>query len=177
MSDYILTMPRDQQEHAGCIRTFTGKHVNPLALKPEDIDIRDIAHHLSIINRYTGASPEPFSVAQHSVMAASMATKYLRLAVLLHDAAETYFNDLASPVKHDPRMHWYVELEHEAARMIFQVFGLNPDLLPETKYIDNLMFQREAKSFWGLDPTREKLVSWAPRRAEVKFLQMFGELT
>lgn len=176
--DYVISAPREHQDTKGLIRTFTGKYVNPLALRPEDIDILDIAHHLSIINRYTGASPEPFSVAQHSVMAAGLIVdnRALKLAVLLHDAAEAYFNDLASPVKRDPRMQWYVNLEHDATELIFRVFGLDPALLPLTKAADDYTFRREASSWWGLCPTREKIVCWSARRAEVRFLQLFGEL-
>jgi 5'-nucleotidase len=175
--DYVLSIPKDQQNEKRNIRTFTGLYVNPLDLRAEDICIEDIAHHLSIINRYTGASPEPFSVAQHSVMG----TEYfylpeMKLAFLLHDAAEAYFNDIASPVKHDPRMEWYRELEHEAGRMIFQVFGLNPGLLAATKLVDDAMFQREVESWWGTPLPGHRIHCWPARRAELEFLEMFRSL-
>jgi hypothetical protein len=175
--DYVLTTLKDGQKQRGKIRTFTGRYVNPLNMWVEDICIEDIAHHLSIINRYTGASPEPFSVAQHSVMGAEYYAKpEMKLAFLLHDAAEAYFNDIASPVKHDPRMKWYRDLEHETARLIFRVFGLNPDLLESTKLVDDEMFHREVASWWGNPLPGARIVCWPARRAELEFMQLFNVL-
>lgn len=178
MDDYVLTMPRKEQCEKRKIRTFTGRYVNPLELHPSDIDIRDIAHHLSIINRYTGASPEPFSVAQHSVLGTSyFVALEMKLAFLLHDAAEAYFNDLASPVKHDPRMKWYCDLEHNAAEMIFRVFGLSPSLLELTKVTDDRMFQREVANWWGEVPNPdERITCWVASYAEKQFLKTFYTL-
>lgn len=175
--DYILTTSKDEQKERRKIRTFTGRYVDPLNLRAEDICIEDIAHHLSIINRYTGASPEPFSVAQHSVMGVSYYyTNEMRLAFLLHDAAEAYFNDIASPVKHDPRMQWYRDLEHEAGMLIYQVFGLDPLLLHSTKLVDDEMFRREAESWWGTPLPGARIVCWPARRAEKEFLTAFYTL-
>lgn len=178
MNDYVTSMPRDRQECRGRIRTFTGKYVNPLALRPEDICIEDVAHHLSIINRYTGASPEPYSVAQHSVHGTwYFSSPTMKLAFLLHDAAEAYFNDLASPVKHDPRMKWYVDLEHDATKMIFQVFGLDPDYLSFTKTVDDRMFEREVTNWWGtVKHPSDHISCWPARTAEHEFLRIFHKL-
>ena len=178
MSEYILSLPRDEGDRKGLIRTFTGRWVNPLALRPEDICIEDIAHHTSIINRYTGASPEPYSVAQHSVLGTwSYSSPTMKLAFLLHDAAEAYFNDLASPVKHDPRMKWYVDLEHEATEMIFRLFGLDQDYLQFTKTVDNRMFDREVANWWGTVKYPGDLITcWPARTAEREFLELFHRL-
>lgn len=178
MDDYVTSMPREQQNSKGLIRTFTGRYVNPLDLRPTDIDIRDIAHHLSIINRYTGASPKPFSVAQHSVLGAEYFTvPEMKLAFLLHDSAEAYFNDLASPVKHDPRMRWYVELEHATTEMIFRKFGLDPALLAMTKRVDDLMFKREVLNWWGLAVTSsERIDCWPAVASECAFLRAFNKV-
>jgi uncharacterized protein len=176
--DYILSMPREQQAAKRKIRTFTGRYVNPLELDPSDIDIRDIAHHLSIINRYTGASPEPYSVAQHSVLGAHyFGSRKMKLAFLLHDSAEAYFNDLASPVKHDPRMKWYRDLEHQTTEMIYQVFGLCPTLLSFTKEVDDLMFKREVANWWDTPENVEDFITcWPALKAERAFLDMFYSL-
>jgi uncharacterized protein len=176
VDEYILSIPRDQQDGRRKIRTFTGRYVDPLELRAEDICITDIAHHLSIINRYTGASPEPYSVAQHSVLG----TEYYcapedKLAFLLHDASEAYFNDIASPVKHDPRMEWYRELEHNAGKLIFSVFGLDPNLLEATKLVDDAMFRREVESWWGT-PLGHRIRCWPAREAEKVFMTTFNTL-
>lgn len=177
-TDYIMTMPRTEQERRGCIRTFTGRYVNPLQLRPDDICIEDIAHHLSNICRYTGACPKHFSVAQHSLYVSSLMYQAhesyeAALAGLLHDAAEAYFNDIASPVKHDPRMQWYRDLEHEATLMIFRKFGVGEEWLVRTKPSDDEAFRDEAESWWG-DTT--KVVPIPASMTEKWFLRDFYSL-
>ena len=86
------------------IRTFRGHDVNLLAPKPDTIDITDIAHHLALTNRFNGATPLPYSVAQHSVHVLQEVerrggTPEQCLAGLLHDAQEAYFGDIVRPVK------------------------------------------------------------------------------
>ncbi len=160
------------------IRTFSGVYVNPLAMRARDVRIADIAHHLARICRYTGACPEHYSVAQHSVLTsiaceAMYPTGYdLQLACLLHDAAEYVFNDIASPVKKDPRMQWYADLEHQTARMIFCVFGLDPDLLALTKPFDNSVFHSEV-TWWTDAP---QIIPVQPYRAEMMLLERFEYL-
>lgn len=172
-----VSEPMAVQDIKQCIRTFTGRYVNPLALKRKDIDILDIAHHLSIINRYTGASPEPYSVAQHSVLGAQyFSSAERKLAFLLHDAAEAYFNDIASPVKKDPRMQWYCDLEHQATELIYLEFGLDPALLPDTKFIDQIMLGRELANWWGVVKPGERIKVWSARKAEREFLNVFKTL-
>ncbi len=176
--DYILTASRTAQDTAGKIRTFTGVYVNPLAMRARDVRIEDIAHHLSNICRYTGACPTNYNVADHSISVSyrlwgAGASRELQLAGLLHDSAEYVFNDLASPVKRDPRMKWYRDLEHETTRMIFCVFGLDPDLLPRTKAEDDAMFRREVATWWG----GQRLVTpLSAAESEKRFLERFKEL-
>lgn len=177
-ADYITAMPRVAQERKGCIRTFTGLYVNPLQLRPDDINVRDVAHHLANICRYTGACPTFYSVAQHSVYVSSLMWSAYRaaeaaMAGLLHDAAEAYFNDLASPVKHDPRMQWYRDLEHEATAMIFKLYNVDPKWLPLTKAADNTTFKHEVSSWWG---GTTYIVPVPSARAEKVFLQEFRSL-
>jgi hypothetical protein len=49
------------------MQTFTGKAFHVLDPRPEDIDLVDVAHALSICARYAGHSQAPYSVAQHSL--------------------------------------------------------------------------------------------------------------
>lgn len=180
MHDYITTMPRDDQETDGRIRTFTGRYVNPLTLQPADICIEDIAHHLSNECRYAGACPEFYSVAQHCVLGVQNSlslTAKEKLAFLLHDSAEAYFKDLPSPVKNDPRMKWYRDLEHEKTRLIFLLFRLDPWLLSQTKWLDDYMFRWEVVSWWGTEHgPRGKIRCWTPEEAEIMFLHTFHTL-
>lgn len=84
--------------------TYTGKQFDPLAPVAGTVDIRDIAHALSMYCRFGGHCSSFWSVASHSI-AVSMALQamgaepVLILAGLLHDASEAYLPDLASPIK------------------------------------------------------------------------------
>jgi hypothetical protein len=155
MSEWIASADRTTQEKRGTIRTFTGKYVNPLYLKVEDIEIRDVAHHLSIEPRYAGSTKVAYSVAQHSVMVASYfrASSWdLRLAALLHDASEYVLKDLPSPVKANESLgDVYRGYESDAMDTIFKAFGLNPYPMfhSRLKVVDDIVFDRERRTFFG----------------------------
>lgn len=81
------------------LSTFTGK-IFDLANPTEDmICIEDIAHHLSIENRFNGATKFAYSVAYHSLLVCKFAPEEYKLEALLHDAAEAYCKDLPLPLK------------------------------------------------------------------------------
>lgn len=191
---YIATMPREEQDRAGKIRMFpSGKYVDPFDLKPEDIEIADIAHHLSIVNRYTGGSPFPVSVASHSVRVcyASVDVERMvsgeprvqlhaqrrRLAHLLHDAAEAYLNDLASPVKKKAGMEAYIDAHHRAEKVIFAKFGLDIDWMPTTKELDDADFRFEVRSFYEPHFLQNRVVEIPWRQARQSFLDIFDVIT
>lgn len=79
--------------------TFTGKMFDLENPHPEMICIEDIAHHLSIENRYNGATRFPYSVAQHSLLVSLKAPEHLKLEALLHDVEETWYKDFSNPWK------------------------------------------------------------------------------
>lgn len=87
---YILT-------RSGRQFSFTNPH-------PDMVDVEDVAHALSHINRFTGHTTYAYSVAQHCVAV----SRYLELtgqpvlvqyAGLMHDAHEAYFGDISAPLK------------------------------------------------------------------------------
>lgn len=128
------------------IATYTGKMFDPLAPEPALIDIRDIAHALSLLCRANGHFPTFYSVAQHSLACCREAmerglSKRIQLACLLHDASEAYLSDVTRPVK--AVMPMYLELEAPLQEAIWNkwlgtplteeerglVFGIDDDLL------------------------------------------------
>ena len=128
------------------IATYTGKMFDPLDPDPALIDIRDIAHALSLLCRANGHFPTFYSVAQHSLACCREArerglSKRLQLACLLHDASEAYLSDVTRPVK--AAMPMYLELEAPLQETVWNkwlgtpltreeralVFGIDDDLL------------------------------------------------
>ena len=65
----------------------------------EQVNFRDIAASLAKICRFTGATFSHYSVAQHSILVASILPPQLQAYGLLHDAHEAYLGDIATPVK------------------------------------------------------------------------------
>ena len=71
---------------------------------PKSIKLEDICHHLAFINRYSGATPVPNSVAEHTILVHRILVKigalqFLQLQGLLHDAHEAYTGDITTPVQ------------------------------------------------------------------------------
>ena len=83
----------------GCIRTNSGLYINVFDAKPEMVCIEDIAHAEAAIPRFAGHLNKHYSVAQHSLMAAELASPRNRKAALLHDATEAFMLDMPTPIK------------------------------------------------------------------------------
>ena len=105
------------------IETVSGRQFHFLDPQPEEIDIGDIAHALSINNRFTGHTPFPYSVAEHSIYVSFMVgtDPLMCLTALLHDASEAYLVDIASPVKRE--LSQYRDLEDRIMSAISYKFG------------------------------------------------------
>ncbi len=137
------------------IQTFTNKEVAPLDLRPQDIDINDIAHALALINRFNGHTRKPISVAQHSIMVSRLAQEFVSvgephltldvgLQGLLHDASEAYLGDMTKWVKQAPGMHGYRAIERRAQEAIFEAFDLPYEMHQAVQEADKLMVRFEA---------------------------------
>lgn len=178
MDDYILTETIAEQNRRSKIRTFTGRYIDPMQVRWSDVCIEDVAHHLACINRYTGAAPQPYNVADHSLLVAALAKAAgepwpVVFACQMHDSGEYLFNDLASPVKRHGSLQFYKRREHETTRMIMAGFGIDPDLLAVVKKYDEAAFHMEVRSWWG--GTREVVpLPWD--ESERRFLNLFNTL-
>jgi uncharacterized protein len=111
------------------ILTHTGRRFNLEAPLPSMVCIEDIAWHLSLVNRFTGATARPYSVAEHSLLVAEILERTVTgidamclRAALLHDAAEAYTNDLSSPMKALAGA-WWREAERKVERAVHAHFG------------------------------------------------------
>lgn len=146
-SDNLSTCPACFWEQAAkkpFMTTFTGRRLNPMDLQPEDIDIRDIAHHLACINRWCGALKEPISVAQHSVHVAWLCRDTgLEMEALLHDATEAYLGDVTKWVKSHASMEFYRQAEDKAHRVICSTFKVDPRIPDIVEHADRMMINIE----------------------------------
>lgn len=107
------------------ILTFTGKWINPLNVKPGDVCLADTAHHLSLINRFTGATRSPMNVAQHVVGVSKLleGTGFEKQG-LHHDDGETYVNDISKWFKESPEMSPFRDAENRAQCSCYVAFGI-----------------------------------------------------
>jgi uncharacterized protein len=158
--------------------TFTGKKFHFLNPQPDEIDIVDIAHHLSLLCRFTGAVRSFYSVAEHSIRVAQIVPRGLELAALLHDAAEAYINDISRPVKYS---HKIEETEKIISRAIGSKFGVDFSD-PRIKQADNVLLATEARDLmpntfgWAElpEPLSKRIYPHNSAFAEGIFLGMFN---
>lgn len=124
------------------IQTITGLWVDPLSGNVALPRLEDIAHSLSLINRFNGHTVTPWSVAAHSLCCYTLATPPAKRLALFHDAAEAYCGDWQRPVKHRLPGE-FRDAETKLAAAIYAAHGVNAAHGPEVKHIDDLMCQVE----------------------------------
>lgn len=74
-----------------------GRTIDLAALRPEDMTAEILGDTLAKLNRFGGRTPEPFSVAAHSVLVEHLCPPDLRPWAILHDAHEAFIGDLTTP--------------------------------------------------------------------------------
>jgi hypothetical protein len=109
------------------VEVASGRLMYPFSPKPHMITLWDVAHHLSIIPRYNGATRRPYSVAEHCVLLADYGIRrglspLKCLNLLLHDGAEAYLTDVMSPIKDSFRA--FRAVEDRLLRMIHGTLGV-----------------------------------------------------
>lgn len=177
------------------IQTHVGLEFFPLDPKVESIDLRDVAHALSLKCRYTGHCLFFYSVGQHSVLM----SRYLgkrgaslldQKWALMHDASETYLPDVAGPIKRF--LPDFCAIEDRVLQAVGARFELPWPKSDLVTHADRLMYWRERRALmrdvpWldpapdGLAPTDDivrdiPIERWSPERAEAEFLDRFSFL-
>jgi len=174
------------------ISTYTAKEFFPLDPDATSVDPVDIAHALAMKCRYTGHCIRFYSVAEHSVHMADWALAEVgpRQAVLalLHDGAEAYLPDVASPIK--SYIPGFREMEDRVFAAIVVRFGLSvtPEYTDYVKALDVDMFRVERPCvmvpapWWSEHDAPEDMRAgieiqfWDPERAELEWLRRFVAL-
>lgn len=169
------------------VTTFSGAHVDPLDLQPEDILIVDIAHHLAMQCRWSGGTKWHYSVAQHAYYCSILVPSEQAYDALHHDDPETYLQDMAKPLKNHPTLgQAYRGAEQRIERVIGPVLGVRFPVSPEVKTADLAMLAAEAdqlvhgRKHWtyyhDIVAADIEIKKWSPEKAEAKFLARHAEL-
>lgn len=122
----------------------SGELIDILDIRPEQIHVRDVAHHLSLECRYGGGTRRHYSVAEHSVIVSVLAQRHAggitiadgpTMAAkwgLLHEIFESYARDIPRGQKTrtwlefpDGELRPYAEVENDFLRdVVAPKFGL-----------------------------------------------------
>ena len=154
-------------------------------LDPDCIHIEDIAHSLSMLCRFGGHTSRFYSVAQHSIRVSQCLPQHLKMAGLLHDAAEAYLQDIPRPLKR--LIPEYERLETDFWRMISARFDLPLDLPYEVKLADDRalitefdeLFSEEHSALMLPDLVDLQRLPFqfplSPTAAKIQFLKAFND--
>lgn len=181
------------------LTTITGRTVNPLDMKAEDIDLFDIAHSLSLQCRFMGHVRHFYSISQHSILVSKLVkSPHNALAALFHDAAEAYIGDIITPIKDKiyvgikhgqfyDRSYHIRKIEEQIMSLVWQKLNIVVD---NETLLDIKLADREAYSYesQALKKYRNPLPGYTmatkmvggvqyPKTALLMFLQRYKELT
>jgi uncharacterized protein len=168
------------------ILTASGRRFSYEQPDPDSICIEDIAAALSKTCRFAGHPRKFYSVAQHSVLVASLLPTELQLEGLLHDAAEAYVVDLPSPLK--ALLPEYHEIESRIDWLIKLKFKLRVVQPAQVKHADLVALATEKRDLlppdpehpWpmleGIEPSSDYVYPLSPSTAESVFIEWFHRL-
>jgi len=168
------------------VSTKSGRRVALLNPSPSQIVIGDIAHGLAHQCRFNGQTSKFYSVAQHSVLVASILPRELRLAGLLHDASEAYLGDVVQPLK--DLLPEYQAIEENFCKVLSMRFGVNLQYNDAIRHADLVVLATERRdlmpmdmadwsSIAGITPMSRTIKPMTPEAASAQFMEMFFTLT
>lgn len=174
-------------ERGDWIQTYSGLQFYPQHPLPEDVEITDIAHALSMICRFCGHCKEFYSVAQHCVLVSETCLPENAFWGLLHDASEAYICDIPRPLKQMEEFKQYKIMEKKAQETICLRFDISINEPWDVKRADCVLLATErrdlmnpvaTKAEWGFlpDPLKETIIPLSPKEAELAFMNRFNYL-
>jgi hypothetical protein len=165
------------------IQTYTGRAIWVLDPRPDEIDIRDIAHMLAMKCRFSGATRRFYSVAQHSILLSYAVPSAIAYAALHHDDTEAYLPDVPTPVK--PFLVGFKELERTVEAVVCAALGVDQSHMALVKPYDVRILTDERDALlnpselsWSFtpEPLGIAIDPWGPEEAEARFLARHAEL-
>lgn len=167
------------------ILTQSGQQFDLLRPAASMIKPVDIAHALSRLCRFNGHTQAHYSVAQHSLIVASLVPTEHQLAALLHDATEAYIGDMTRPLK--AVLPEYQSVEQKIWLAVCDRFDIQPDLPVCVKHADMVALATERRDLmpehpgsWdclhGVQPMKETIVPFSADSASIMFFSRLMEL-
>lgn len=140
------------------IRTASGKKFDYHLGADNEIDLFDIAEHLSKIPRFAGACRPNLSVAQHSIHVSALMERdgggpVAGMYGLFHDAHEAYFGDMPTPFTnyvfeitgHDIKEKITAEIDEAVFKKLGLDWPVPSDIAKRLKFCDAAAFAVEGK--------------------------------
>lgn len=167
------------------ILTQSGQQFDLLRPTAAMINPVDIAHALSRLCRFNGHTRAHYSVAQHSLIVASLVPVEHQLVALLHDATEAYIGDMTRPLKAVMPEYQYVERQIWLA--VCDRFDIQIDLPVCVKESDMVALATERRDLmpehpgeWdclrGVKPMKETIVPFSAESASMMFFSQLMAL-
>lgn len=171
--------------------TVSDREVDPLNFTADMLDIGDVAHHLSMLCRFTGSVLEWYSVGQHSVLVSRLVWDETGDAAasmwgLLHDLPEYLTNDLTRQLKYCSGFgNGYRRVEDNIMSVAVEKYNLplpKPDVV---QWADDIVVRAETRDFKGpkmrellYSPDTdtyfpERIIGWSFSVAEYRFLNQY----
>jgi len=130
--------------------TSGGRKVSILSPQPDQINLKDAAHALSLQCRYAGNCSRFYSVAEHTCWGAFLlqeedAPKEIIQSWLLHDVSEAYIGDIIRPVK--VYLPAFQDIEERFMEVIYKKFN-TPRNEKQVYRVDNIMSAIEKASLF-----------------------------
>lgn len=113
-----------------------------------------IAVSLGRLVRWCGQGSRPYTVAEHSIRVASILPARLKLAGLLHDAAEAFIGDIPAPLRRAGKCGGFENYDGKISAWLFSQAGILSDLSSADLWAaDQIMAATEYRDLLGGDPS------------------------
>lgn len=181
-----MILPNPAHVSGFYLSTCSGQRLDLLAPLATQIDIDDIAHGLAYQSCFNGQTSHFYSLAQHSLLVASLVPRQQRLAALLHDASAAYFGDMAPSMRQ--LFPDFSIIEKKVMAAISEKFELPGLEEPALKRAHRIILATEHRDLRPdltgigdvhdhLAPIPRRIEFMSPEEARFQFKELFTELT
>lgn len=154
--------------------TYSGRMVDLLDLRVEDLVLEDMLVPLSRIGRYGNHSEFLYSVGHHTLICAELARlngesdEVIRY-VLGHDLSESYLGDIPRPLKRHLSM--YGEIEENVQNVIWEFLGL---AVPDQEMTDKILKYDNGVLYWESYLVKRNVGEWGSNFKDEELMKFGG---